>query len=431
MLSRFFQLKERGTDVRTELLAGATTFMTMAYIIFVNPAILSNAGMPVSATAAATCIGAAIPTLAMGLATNYPFALAAGMGINSAVVSMALSRGMSWQAAMGVIVVEGLLIALLVLVGLREAVMRAIPMNLKRAIGVGIGLLIALIGMQNAGWIVHPDKGSILTFGSFHNKATLVATAGVAITAVLLAWRVKGGLLLGILATTIIALLVGEAKVPKSSAVLALPDFSTFGQADVLGVLKFSFAAAIFSFLIVDFFDTMGTVIGVGEQAGFVDEKGNLPHLSRVLLIDSLAAAWGGICGGSSTTTYIESAAGVSEGGRTGLTSVVVGLLFLLALFISPIVGMVPAVATAPVLIVVGFLMICIVKDISFDNIEESFPAFLTLIVMPLTLSISHGIGYGFIAYTLMKLARGKFREIHPLMAAISVVFAVSFALQG
>ncbi len=286
MLSRFFQLKERGTDVRTELLAGVTTFMTMAYIIFVNPAILSNAGMSISATAAATCIGAAIPTILMGLATNYPFALAAGMGINSAVVSMALSRGMSWQVAMGVIVGEGLLIALLVLVGLREAVMRAIPMNLKRAIGVGIGLLIALIGMQNAGWIVHPDKGPILTFGSFHNRATLVATAGVAITAVLLAWSIKGCLLLGILTTTIIALIVGEAKAPKSSAVFALPDFSTFGQADVIGVLKFSFAAAIFSFLIVDFFDTMGTVIGIGEQAGFVDDKGSLPKLSRVLLID-------------------------------------------------------------------------------------------------------------------------------------------------
>ncbi len=428
MLSRFFRLKENNTNVRTEVIAGATTFMTMAYIIFVNPAILQSAGMPFTATVAATCIGAAIPTLAMGLVTNYPFALAAGMGMNSAVVSFALSRGLPWQQAMGVIVIEGLLIFLLVLVGLREAVMRAIPMSLKRAIGVGIGLLIALLGMQNAGWIVHPDKGPILTFGSLHNKATLIATAGVAITAVLMTWRVKGGLLLGIFATTAIAFVFGEAKAPHG--VLSTPDFSSFGQADILGVLTFGFAAAIFSFLIVDFFDTMGTVIGVGEQAGFVDSDGNLPRLNKVLLIDSLAASWGALCGGSSTTTYIESAAGVGEGGRTGLTSVIVAVLFLLALFFTPIVGIVPAIATAPVLIVVGFLLMSLVKEISFDNVEEAFPAFLILLVMPLTLSISHGIGYGFIAYTLIKLLRGKPREIHPLMAAISIVFAISFALQ-
>jgi len=244
-----------------------------------------------------------------------------------------------------------------------------------------------------------------------------------------MAWRVRGGLLLGIFATTAVAFALGEAKAPAH--LVAAPDFSSFAQADVLGVLKFGFAAAIFSFLIVDFFDTMGTVIGVGEQAGFVDRQGNLPRIGRVLLIDSLAAAWGGFCGGSSTTTYIESAAGVGEGGRTGLVSVVVGVLFLLALFLSPIIGIVPAIATAPVLIVVGFLMMSVVRDISFDNVDEAFPAFLTLLVMPLTLSISHGIGYGFIAYTLIKLFTGKVREIHPLMAAISVLFAVSFALHA
>ncbi|MGC8861315.1 MAG: NCS2 family permease [Armatimonadota bacterium] len=429
MLSRLFKLGENNTTVRTEVIAGATTFMTMAYIIFVNPAILSSAGMPFEATVAATCIGAAVPTLAMGLVANYPFALAAGMGMNSAVVSFALSRGLAWQQAMGAIVVEGLLIFILVLVGLREAVMRAIPMNLKRAIGVGIGLLIALLGMQNAGWIVHPEKGQILTYGSFRSVPTLIATAGLLITAVLMAWRVKGGLLLGIFATTGIAFAFGQAKAP--SQVFSMPDFSTFGKADVVGVLRFGFAAAIFSFMIVDFFDTMGTVIGVGEQAGFVDSTGRFPRLHRVLLIDSLAAAWGGFCGASSTTTYIESAAGVGEGGRTGLTSVVVGVLFLLAMFFTPVVGAVPSIATAPVLIVVGFLLMSVVKDISFADIEEAFPAFLILVVMPLTLSISHGIGCGFIAYTLIKLLRGKPRDIHPLMAAISVVFAVTFALQA
>lgn len=427
MLSRFFKFEERKTSFRTEALAGATTFMTMAYIIFVNPAVLAAAKMPVPATIAATCLGAAIPTILMGLLTNYPFALAAGMGINSAVVGFAASMKLPWEQAMGLVVVEGLLIALLVLAGLRQAVMRAIPTNLKLAIGVGIGLLIALLGLKNAGWIVGSGGDPILSFGSFHKTETLIATAGVAITAILMAWRVKGGLLLGILATTAIALAFGKAAPAKD--LLATPDFSTFARADILGVLSFAFVAPIFSLLMVDFFDTMGTVIGVGEQGGFVDKQGRLPNISRVLMVDSLAAAWGGFCGASSSTTYIESAAGVGEGGRTGLTSVICGLLFIVALFFSPIVGIVPAIATAPVLIVVGFLMISLVRSIPINDFEEGFPAFLTLLVMPLTLSISHGIGCGFIAYTLIKLFKGKVREIHPLMAAITVLFVVSFAL--
>ena len=428
MLSRFFNLEEHNTSIRTEVISGATTFVTMAYIIFANPAILSGAGIPAPMAIAATCIGAAVPTIAMGTITNYPFALAAGMGLNSAIVGLAITRGISWQAAMGIIVVEGLLITLLVIAGLREAVMRAIPLNLKRAIGAGIGLFIALIGMEHAGWIVHPEQGPILTYGSFHDKAALIAAVGLIITAILMAWRVKGALLLGIFATTVIAFLFGEAKGPE--ALVSLPDFSAFGQADVIGVLRLGFVAAIFSFLMVDFFDTMGTVIGVGEQAGFVDENGQLPRIRNVLLIDSLAAAWGGFCGGSSTTSYIESAAGVSEGGRTGLTSVVVGVLFLLALFFSPIVGIVPGFATAPVLVIVGFLMLSVVREIPFDNLEEAFPAFLTLLAMPLTYSISHGIGYGFIAYVFIKLFRGKIKQIHPLMALIAVLFAVTFALE-
>lgn len=427
MLARLFKLEQNRTSLSTELLAGLTTFATMAYIIFVNPAILSEAGMPVPATVAATCIGAAVPTIFMGLFTNYPFALAAGMGINSAIVALALTSRMTWQMAMGIIVLEGLLITILVIAGLREAIMRAIPINLKRAIGAGIGLLIALLGAQNAGWIVHPPHGPILSFGSLANKATLIATFGVLVTATLLTWRVKGALLLGIAATTVLAFIFGEAKAP--TALVCLPDFSTFGRADVGSVLKWGFAAAIFSFLIVDFFDTMGTVIGVGEQGGFVTKDGELPKIGRVLLVDSLAAAWGGLVGGSSSTTYIESAAGVGAGGRTGLTSVVVGLLFLAALFFSPIVSMVPAIATAPVLIVVGFMMISTIKDIPFDDVEEAFPAFLTLLVMPLTLSISHGVGFGLIAYTLIKLFRGKIRQIHPLMAVVSVLFAISFAI--
>jgi AGZA family xanthine/uracil permease-like MFS transporter len=348
---------------------------------------------------------------------------------------------------MGVIVIEGLVIAALVLTGFREAVLNAIPMELKRAIGIGIGLFIAFIGLVDAGIVIHPEAGTpIVTLNPDLTTLPILTFAiGLAITAALVARRMKGALLLGIIATTVVAAIVNAfadtAVFPPGVAtwpdkVVDAPDFSLVGNfsLDLFNGDTIAFATAIaliLSVMLSDFFDTMGTVIGVGSQAGFVDAEGNLPRLYRVLLVDSLAAAWGGFCGGSSTTTYVESAAGVGEGGRTGLVGVVVAALFLVALFFSPIVGIVPAIATAPVLIVVGFLMISVIKDISFDDIEESFPAFLILLVMPLTLSISHGIGYGFIAYTAIKLLRGKLREVHPLMAAVSVLFAVSFALQA
>ena len=428
MLERIFRLKANGTNARTEVMAGLTTFMTMAYIIFVNPSILEAAGLPRVPTIAATALAAAIPTILMGLYANYPFALASGMGLNAALAfSVVQGMHLPWQTAMGIIAVEGIIITILVLTRIRESIMHAIPMSLKRAIGVGIGILIAYLGMQQAGWVTG-NPATLTGFGSFHKADTLIATAGLVLILVLMAWRVRAAILIGILATAAVAIPLGIGKLPDQW--MSMPDFSTFGQLDILGALKLSLVATIFAFLITDFFDTMGTVIGVGGEAGYLSEDGKLPRLGRVLLVDSLAAIWGGICGASSVTTYVESASGVSVGGRTGLTSVVVGLLFLAAVFFAPAMSIVPAVATAPALIIVGFLLITIVKDIPFENFEESFPAFLMILTIPLTMSISRGIGYGFIAYTIIKLARGKARDIHPLMAAVSIIFALSFILE-
>lgn len=428
MLERIFRLKERNTDIRTEVIAGLTTFMTMAYIIFVNPSILQAAGLPLVPTIAATALAAAIPTLLMGFYTNYPFALASGMGLN-AVLAYSVVKGMNipWQTAMGIVFIEGAIITILVLTRIRESVMHAIPLSLKRAIGVGIGLLIAYIGMQQAGWVIG-DSATLTSFGSFRNTGTLVSTCGLVIMLVLMARRIKGSILLGILITTGIAIAAGIGKIPDK--LIAPPDFSTFAKLDILGALNLSLVATIFAFLITDFFDTMGTVIAVGGEAGYLTPDGRLPRLNRVLLVDSLAAVWGSICSASSVTTYIESASGVSAGGRTGLTAVVVGVLFLLAVFFAPAISIVPAVATAPALIVVGFLLMTVVCEIPFGNLEESFPAFLTILVIPLTLSISRGIGYGFIAYTLVKLMVGKWKELHPLMVVVSALFALSFAMQ-
>ncbi len=433
LLDRLFALSERGSTVQREIVAGLATFMTMAYIIFVNPQILKAAGMPVEAVAAATCIAAAVPTLLMGLWANYPFALASGMGLNAALAMHATQPGMDWQTMMGVIVVEGAIVTVLVLTRVREQVMQAIPMNLKRAIGVGIGIFIAFLGLQHAGWVT-AGTGTLTTHGAFTAKGTLVSTLGVLLMMLLLAFRVRGAILLGILATAVVAW-GADALTPTSERLtvvperwLAMPDFSTFGQANILGALQPALVGVIFAFLITDFFDTMGTVIGIGGHGGFLDERGNLPRLNRVLLTDSLAAVWGGLCGASSVTTYIESAAGISEGGRTGLTSVVVAVLFLMSLLFAPLVGAVPAVATAPALIIVGYLMMTVVREMEFTAPEQGIPAFLTMLLIPFTHSISFGIGVGLISYVVVMLLRGRGREVSPWMYGIAVLFAVSFA---
>lgn len=428
MLNRIFKLTENDTNVRTEVVAGLTTFMTMAYIIFVNPSILKEAGLPAEPTVAATALAAAVPTLLMGFLANYPFALASGMGLNAVLAySVVKGQGIPWQTGMGIVFVEGAIITILVLTRVRESVMHAIPISLKRAIGVGIGLLIAYIGTQHAGWVVG-NPATLTSFGSFTDIKTLVATVGLVIVLALMAWRVKGAILLGIMLTSGIALAVGIGKMPERW--VGFPNFSTFGHLDVIGALRWSLVGTIFAFLITDFFDTMGTVIGVGGEAGYLRKDGSLPRLGRVLFVDSFAAMWGALCSASSVTTYIESASGVSAGGRTGLTAIVVGILFLLAIFFAPAISMVSDVATAPALIVVGFLLMSMVREIPFNDLEEAFPAFLIILTIPITFSISRGIGYGFITYVLVKIIRGKIREVHPLMGVASALFALSFVLQ-
>ena len=424
-----FKLQENRTTVGREVVAGVVTFMAMAYIIFVNPGILAAAMGEelVPALAVATCIGAGVLTILMGLFSNYPFALAPGMGLNAFLVfGVVIGMKVPWQIAMGIVFIEGAIISLLVLTGVREGVMNAIPLDLKRAIGVGIGLLIALIGLQNAKLVV-ADPATMIAFGKLGPEA-LVAVFGLTATAFLMLKRVKGSFLIGILLATAAAVATGLARLPASLvAGVDAGHFRTFFALDIAGALRFGLLGTVFAFLITDFFDTMGTVVAVSEQAGFLDRDGKLPRLKSVLLVDSLAALCGGLFGCSSVTTYVESAAGVGEGGRSGLTAVVTGILFLLAIFFTPLVAIVPACATAPALILVGFMLIAGVRAIHWDDAAMALPAFLIIILIPFSFSISKGIGCGFIAYVLLKLLTGKIREVHPLLALVAVLFAVDF----
>jgi AGZA family xanthine/uracil permease-like MFS transporter len=452
-LGGFFKFSERGTNLRTEVLAGLTTFMTMAYIIFVNPAILGTegTGLPLTGVFFATCVAAALACVAMGVFANYPVALASGLGLNAIVAfTLILGLGLSWQQAMAVIVVEGLIVTVLVLTNLREAVMHAIPMSLKLAIAVGIGLFIAFIGLKNGG-IVVTNPETYVALGDFTQAPVLLALFGLVITLALVARGVRGGILAGILLTGIAGMIFGVVPLPSGIVDFRF-DTSTIGGGvlAVPQVLQLSLIPVIFALFMTDFFDTMGTVIAVGQEGKLLDEEGRPPGLKRILLIDSLAATGGGALGASSVTSYIESGAGVAEGGRTGFTSVVVGLLFLLALPFSPLIsvfgGSVPipgpegqeeiltSPVTAPALIVVGFLMMTAVRFIPWDRFDEAIPAFLTILTLPLTFNISYGIGFGFISYVLIKLAEGRPREVHPLLYGAAALFALAFiwpTLQG
>jgi AGZA family xanthine/uracil permease-like MFS transporter len=452
VLEHWFELHRRGATLGGEIRGGLTTFMVMAYIIFVNPAILSFAGVPplqgqgpsFPATQAATCLVAGAMTIAMGLLTNYPLAVASGMGLN-AVVAFQLIAGMKlpWTAAMGVVVLEGLVITLLVLTGFREAIMNAIPVALKRAIGVGIGLFILFIGLVSGGIVKPGPPGVPVTLGDLGSAPVAVAIFGLVLTLWLTARHSSGALLVGILASTVVAIVVnqltggrafpvpGQAVWPGS--LVAWPDWSSLGAGLDFSVFVrvgvITAVVTLFSIMLSDFFDTMGTVIGIGGEAGWLTPAGRLPRLNRVLLVDSVAAMAGGAAGASSATTYIESAAGVAAGARTGLASVVTGACFLLALFFAPLAGVVPAQATAPALIVVGYLMSRVVREIPFADLEEGFPALLTLTVMPFTYSITNGIGAGFIAYCFIKVVRGKGHEVALMMYVAAVAFVVYFLL--
>jgi AGZA family xanthine/uracil permease-like MFS transporter len=451
-LDRFFKFSSRGSSLRTEIVAGATTWMTMAYILFVNPAILgavkdsNGTALPFNQVLIVTALVAGVMTILMGVVSNYPFALAAGLGLNGYVAfTLVAQLKLTWPEAMGVIVLEGLVITVLVLTGFREAVLHAIPLDLKRAIGVGIGAFIAFIGLVNAGVAVRTSAPGAppVTIGALNTWKILVFFIGFVVTATLVVKKVRGALLIGILGTTIFATIVNEAKhlklwangiatlphtwasVPKSGDFDLLGKFSLGGSFAKLGIV--SAGVAVFAVMLSDFFDTMGTAVGLGEQAGLTDSDGKLPGIGRVLIVDSLAAAAGGAASSSSNTTYIESASGIAAGGRTGLTSVVVGVLFLACLFISPIAGVIPPEATAPALILVGYYMMTLVKDIDWHNPEIGIPALLTIVVQPFTFSITNGVGAGFIAYTAIKILKGKPLEVHPLMYVSTAAFLAYF----
>jgi adenine/guanine/hypoxanthine permease len=449
-MESFFKFKERGTDLKTEILAGIVTFMTMAYIIFVNPGILSSAFGATPAAAAswipaiatATTLGAALMCICMGVFANRPFALASGMGLNAVVAfSIIIGLKVPWQVGMSVIFLEGIIITVLVVTGLREAVMHAIPLDLKRAIGVGIGLFITFIGLQD-GKIVVSNPATLVQLGDFTTPAVWVTLIGLIAIIAFMALKVKGDILWGILVATVAALLLGVTKLPSS--VVAPLDFRTFaapfqtvsvgsfnGLAVVYALVTPALLLFVFATMLSDFFDTMGTVISIGEQAGFVGEDGQIEGIRSILMVDSVAAAVGGFFGASSITTYIESASGVAEGGRTGLTPIVTGILFLVFAFFSPIIAMVGGATpiTAGALIVVGFLMMETVREIPWTNLEEAFPAFLVIVGIPLTYNISYGIGLGFIAYCIIKVLHGKTRDIHPLMWVISAAFVLTFLM--
>jgi AGZA family xanthine/uracil permease-like MFS transporter len=436
-----FDLQERGTTLAREVRGGITTFLTMAYILFANPSILAAAGVPFEAAAAATAAAAAICTLLMGLGANFPVALAPGMGLNAVVAFQITGQTGSWQAAMGLVVLNGLTVLVLVLAGVREAVMRAIPLDLRRAISVGIGLFIALIGAVNARLIVVPRSSLAtlitnplatvppVTHGSLHASEPLLAVAGLLIIAWLLSKRVPGAIVIGIAAATLAGLLLGVSHWP-ADAWVRMPRFDTMFEADLRGALDVRLIPLLLSIVMVDFFDTIGTITAIAETGNLQDREGRIPRLRSILAIDSLSAMIGGTFGVSSVTSYVESAAGVAEGARTGLHNVVVAALFAACMFAAPLVAIVPAAATAPALIVVGFLMCQQITRIDFTALETGIPAFLILLMTPLTFSISHGIGYGFVAYVAIHVLSGRAREVQPMMYATAALFVGYFWLE-
>jgi AGZA family xanthine/uracil permease-like MFS transporter len=440
ILVRLFELDTRRTTAAREVRGGIATFLTMAYILFANPGILASAGVPYEGAVAATAAAAALSCLAMGLVANAPIALAPGMGLNAVVAYHVAAVTGSWQAAMALVVVEGILVLVMVLVGLREAVMQAIPIDLRRAIAVGIGLFIAFIGAVNARLVVVPAgtiagltdaPGAVLppvTFGSLRHPETALALVGLLVIAVLFVRRRTGAILIGIGVVTVLALGTGLTALPDGSWA-AWPEFTTVLQADFRSIWTLAAVPLVLSLVMVDFFDTIGTATAIGEAAGLGDAEGRLPHLRRVLAIDAAGAAVGGLAGVSSVTSYIESAAGVAEGARTGLHTVVVGALFALAMFVAPLAAIVPPAATAPALIAVGFMMAGQVTRIDFRALDTALPAFLILLLIPLTWSIAHGIGCGFLGFVAIRLFSGRPREVHPLMYAVAAAFAAYFVV--
>ncbi len=425
MIDKFFQISERGSSYKKEIIGGATTFLTMAYIIFVNPNILGDAGMDKNALITVTILASVIGTVLAGVWARVPYAMAPGMGLNAFFTyTLVLGAGVDWQTALGVVFISGVIFLLLTVTGIRTKIIHTIPLVLRLSTGAGIGLFISFIGFKNMGLVV-ADPATFVALGDF-TPTLLIGLLGLIITAILEVTKVRGGIFYGIIITTIIALIFGEVKAPEtlismppSIAPLAL-------KLDVLSALRFGLIGAIFSFMFVDLFDSVGTIVACSYEAGFVDKDGKVENVDRILEADAVATVAGTLLGTSTTTTYIESASGIANGAKTGFASVITAVLFFLALFFAPLIGIVPEYATAPALVIVGVYMFKNIKQINFADFSESIPGFLTIVLMPLTYSISIGLSFGFISYVILKSVAGKFNEISWLMWLIAILSVIN-----
>ncbi|KGF08443.1 guanine permease [Tissierellia bacterium S7-1-4] len=427
-MEKYFKLKENKTDVKTEILAGITTFMTMVYILAVNPGMLSETGMDFGGVFTATALSAGVATLIMALYAKYPFALAPGMGLNAFFTySVCIGMKQSWQFALTAVLVEGIIFILLSLLKVREAIFDLIPLSLKKAVSAGIGLFIALVGLKNAGIIV-ANEGTTIGLGDLTANASIVALLGLIVIAILYARNVKGALLIGIIIATIIGIPLGVTTLPEGFKIFSLPPslkdvafkFVPFSE-----IMTKDFWIIVVTFLFVDIFDTVGTLAGVASKSGMLDKEGKLPRVSKALTADAVGTIFGACMGTSTVTTFVESSAGVAAGGRTGLTSVTTGIMFILALFIAPLFAIIPAAATAPVLVVVGVFMMSAVMEINWHDLTEAVPAFLTIAMMPFAYSIAEGIVFGIVSYTLIKTFTGKAKDVSALMWVLSVLFVL------
>lgn len=424
-MEKFFSFKKRGTSARTEVLAGIATFLTMSYIIVVNPAILSDAGMDFGGVLFATVLVSAISSILMGLFTNLPYALAPGMGLNAFFTySLVLGSGHTWQTALGAVFISGIIFIILSVTPVRMMILKAVPASIRYAVAGGIGLFLSLIGLRSIDFIV-PNESTTVAFGGL-TPQVIIFIAGLILTGFLVVRKVKGALVIGILSTSIIALVVSlfleTPLVTLPTQVFALPSLAVFFQLDILGALKLSLIGPIFALLFTDMFDSISTFLGIATTADLLDKDGQPINAHKALLVDAVSTTMSGLFGSSPGTTYIESAAGIEEGGRTGLTSIVCGLLFLPFMFFSPILSFIPSVATAPVLVIVGLFMMTGIMKLDWKNYEESLPAFLAFILIPLAYSITQGIIWGLLFYTVIKLIRGKAREIHFMLYIIDVL---------
>jgi adenine/guanine/hypoxanthine permease len=429
-LERYFQFRELRTNWRTEILAGCTTFVTMAYIIFVNPAILHETGMPLTAVVAATCLCAAFGSLTMGIVARYPIALAPGMGLNAYFTyTVVKGMGVPWETALGAVFLSGIAFIVLTAAGVRQMIVSSIPSELYSAVAVGIGLFIALIGLHNSGIIV-ANKETLVGMGNLRDPNTLLAIFGLLLIASLRAWNLRGAILIGTLVTAAMGAIAGLVRWQPQSYSFADITATAF-HLDIRGALSYGLIEIVFVFLFVDLFDNIGTLVAVGKEAKLFDNTNQIPRMNRILYSDATATVIGSLAGTSTVTSYIESAAGVASGGRSGVTAIVTGILFLIALFIAPVVGAIPAAATAPALIVVGSMMIVHAAEIPWSNPVISIPAFLMIVTIPLTFSIANGLAFGFVAYTVLKIAHGEFRSVHWLVYVLTALFIARFLYLG